>query len=69
MNLPSSRGSPDSLKQCFKGSERKLSLGAPDMFDEVCHKFLKILECFDLKTVIVELDFRTYQSPISHYKI
>ena len=29
MNLQSFKGTPDSLKQRFKGSERKPSLGAP----------------------------------------
>ena len=31
MNLQSYKGTPDSLKQRFKGSERKLSLGSPDV--------------------------------------
>ena len=30
MNLQSFKGTPDSLKYRFKGSERKLSLGAPE---------------------------------------
>ena len=33
MNLQSFKGTPDSLKQHFKGSERKLLLGAPDMLN------------------------------------
>ena len=33
MKLQSFKGTPDSLKQRFKGSEKKLSLGAP----AVCH--------------------------------
>ena len=32
MNLQSFKGTPDNLKQRLKGSERKLSLGAPDKF-------------------------------------
>ena len=31
MNLHGSRGTPDSLKLRFKGFERKLPLGAPDI--------------------------------------
>ena len=30
MNLQSFKATPDNLKQCFKGSERKSLLGAPD---------------------------------------
>ena len=31
MNLQSYKGTPDNLKQRFKGSERKLPLGAPEI--------------------------------------
>ena len=35
MNLESFEGTPDSLKLRFKGFERKLSLGAPDVWHNI----------------------------------
>ena len=66
MNLQSCKGTPDSLKQRFKGSERKLSLGATDYYivqDDAReeNKSLQIVVAVALQ-IYLFIDYCTYSN-------